>query len=242
MPNRFNIIAVKFVTPYLWQLIASCKIYLLLLRIIVPKIQSVQDIEAATRLVYSMSGLPIRPGQIRWEIKTMLRLLNQARPKYILEIGTGNGGTLFLFSRVPSASTIISIGLHKAQFGGDYSPWKKQLYESFALSNQRIIPLRVNSHDPATVQLVKTLLGNTLVDFLFLDGDHTYDGVKADFELYSPLVKEGGIIAFHDIMTHPTKTNCEVDKLWKELRENYRHAEIISRPGQDWAGIGIIYL
>src|SRR6266496_776319 len=220
MPSRFNKILVRYLTPYLWRVIARSRLYLLLLRLLVPRIQSIQDVEPATRLVYSMWGLPIRPGQIRFEIETMLRLLNQAGPKYILKIGTGNGGTLFLFSRVRGASTIISIGLHHAQFGGDYSLWKKKLYESFASSDQKIFPLRVDSHDLATVRLVKTLLGNTMIDFLFIDGDHTYDGVKADFELYSPLVRKGGMVAFHDIMTHPPETNCEVDKLWKELREN----------------------
>jgi len=192
--------------------------------------------------VYSIWGLPVRPGQIRFEIEHLLKLLNDTGPKYILEIGTGNGGTMFLFSRVRDASTIISIGQHHAQFGGDYSLWKKGLYESFASNNQRVVALRMDSHDPATVQLVKTLLGDIMVDFLFIDGDHTYDGVKADFELYSPLVRKGGIVAFHDIMIHPPETNCEVHKLWKELRENYRYVEIVNHPDQDWAGIGILYV
>ncbi len=34
------------------------------------------------------------------------------------------------------------------------------------------------------------------VDFLFIDGDHLYDGVKIDFELYKKLVRPGGLIAF----------------------------------------------
>jgi len=44
------------------------------------------------------------------------------------------------------------------------------------------------------------------LDFLFIDGDHTYEGVKRDFEMYSPLVRNGGIIAFHDIVKHPPET------------------------------------
>ena len=34
--------------------------------------------------------------------------------------------------------------------------------------------------------------------FLFIDADHTYEGCKADFEAWSPLIKSGGEIAFHD--------------------------------------------
>jgi predicted O-methyltransferase YrrM len=35
-------------------------------------------------------------------------------------------------------------------------------------------------------------------DFLFIDADHSYEGCKADFEAWSPLVRSGGEIAFHD--------------------------------------------
>jgi cephalosporin hydroxylase len=36
------------------------------------------------------------------------------------------------------------------------------------------------------------------VDFLWIDGDHTYEGCKADYENYSPLVVPGGLIGIHD--------------------------------------------
>lgn len=36
------------------------------------------------------------------------------------------------------------------------------------------------------------------IDFLFIDGDHTYEGVKKDFELYSKLLTENGVIVIHD--------------------------------------------
>ncbi len=35
-------------------------------------------------------------------------------------------------------------------------------------------------------------------DFIFIDGDHTYDAVKQDFDQWFPLLSQGGIIAFHD--------------------------------------------
>jgi hypothetical protein len=36
------------------------------------------------------------------------------------------------------------------------------------------------------------------IDFLFIDGDHSYEGVKKDFELYSKLLTDKGIIVIHD--------------------------------------------
>lgn len=36
------------------------------------------------------------------------------------------------------------------------------------------------------------------IDYLHIDGDHSYDGVKKDFELYSQIISENGIITIHD--------------------------------------------
>jgi hypothetical protein len=36
------------------------------------------------------------------------------------------------------------------------------------------------------------------IDFLFIDGDHSYEGVKKDFELYSKLLSNNGVIILHD--------------------------------------------
>ncbi len=36
------------------------------------------------------------------------------------------------------------------------------------------------------------------IDFLFIDGDHSYEGVKKDFELYSTILSDNGIIVIHD--------------------------------------------
>ena len=36
------------------------------------------------------------------------------------------------------------------------------------------------------------------IDFVFIDGDHSYDACRADIEAWTPFVKPGGVIAFHD--------------------------------------------
>jgi predicted O-methyltransferase YrrM len=36
------------------------------------------------------------------------------------------------------------------------------------------------------------------IDFIFIDGDHSYEACKADIEAWTPFVKPGGVIAFHD--------------------------------------------
>lgn len=46
----------------------------------------------------------------------------------------------------------------------------------------------------------KKIEWNRGIDILFIDGDHTYEGVKADYEKYEPFVRSNGIIFLHDIL------------------------------------------
>ena len=129
----------------------------------------------------------IKPFQVKDELLELLKLLLKLKPKAICEIGTAWGGCLYLFCRIaPKNAMIISIDLPGGPFGGGYPIWKIPLYKSFAKDNQTIHLIRANSHNPKTLELVKRILGNRMIDFLFIDGDHTYKGVKRDFEMYSP--------------------------------------------------------
>jgi len=185
----------------------------------------------------------ISPIQINEEIAQLLNLLAELKPKTLLEIGTANGGTLFLFCQVAEPdATIISVDLPGGPFGGGYPEWRIPLYKSFTKEKQRLHLIRADSHDPKTLEIIKKILGDSKLDLLFIDGDHTYEGVKRDFEMYSPLVKKGGIIAFHDIVEHPPETGCEVSRFWNEIKHSYNYLEIVKSWNQKWAGIGVIYV
>ena len=45
---------------------------------------------------------------------------------------------------------------------------------------------------------VYNTFGNQNFEFIFIDGDHTYEAVKQDYNLYFPKIKTGGLIFFHD--------------------------------------------
>ncbi len=183
----------------------------------------------------------IKPSQVRKEFLELLIILNRIKPDSILEIGTESGGTLFLFSRIASENAhIISVDIPSGPFGGGYHRWKIPLYKSFALPHQKIHLIRKDSHDRATFEKVKAILGGKDIDILFIDGDHTYEGVKKDFEMYSPLVKKDGIIALHDIVPHLETPTCEVNRFWNALKIKYEHEEIVDNWNQNWAGIGLI--
>ncbi|HHE65658.1 MAG TPA: hypothetical protein ENL09_06510 [Bacteroidetes bacterium] len=104
-----------------------------------------------------LNGL-IRPWQIREEILELLKILSKRKPKVVLEIGTANGGTLFLFSRAASEdATLISVDLPGGKFGGGYPEWKIVLYKAFALPEQEIHLIRADSHNPETLEVVKEI-------------------------------------------------------------------------------------
>ncbi len=180
--------------------------------------------------------------QIKTEIFTLLKILQKRKPKRILEIGTAGGGSLILISKVSTKdSTIISVDLPGGIHGGGYPAWKKVLYKSCCLPTQNLHLIRANSHEISTFNIVKNLLNGYKLDFLLIDGDHTYKGVKRDFELYRTLIDDEGIIAFHDIVEHPAELNCDVFKFWREIKEDYKYQEIIDSKDQKWAGFGLLY-
>jgi predicted O-methyltransferase YrrM len=195
------------------------------------------SVDYITTRCYSL----IQSIQVRSEILNLLSVIRIQKPKTILEIGTAMGGTLFLLARnAPAGCQIISVDLPNGPFGGGYPEWKILLYESFALPNQTMLLLRYDSHSKITHRMVEVATPHG-IDFLFIDGDHTYEGVKKDFEMYSPLVNPGGIIAFHDITKHPKETGCDVHRFWNEVKQKYQHEEFIENPNQIGYGIGVLY-
>jgi len=184
--------------------------------------------------------ISLKPLQVKSEIAELCRIVQEANPKTIVEIGSASGGTLFLFTHVTCPERIISVDLPSGTFGGGYPFWKIPLFKSLAKKN--VIELvRADSHRVETLSKIRILLKDKEVDFLFIDGDHTYQGVKQDFQMYSPLVRKGGIVAFHDITKHDPTSDCEVNKFWSEIKPKFKHLEIIENQNQKWAGIGVLY-
>ena len=186
-------------------------------------------------------------SQKKTEIIKLAEIVKDLHPRVIVEIGTRKGGTLFMWSRISRAHKIISIDLPMGSFGEGYPIQKQKLYKYFTLDKSTEMHLiQYDSHSEITINKVKKILQSKKIDFLFIDGDHSYEGVKIDFELYSPFVKTGGIIAFHDIVTNSTShyeaDSIEVPRFWNEIKTKYRYEEIIENVNQRSMGIGIIFV
>jgi predicted O-methyltransferase YrrM len=179
------------------------------------------------------------PIQIESEIIEALEEIHKLRPKYIIEVGTAGGGSLLLWSRVADPeATIVTIDLPGGEFGGGSSYLRVPLFRKLPLPTQKLHIIRGNSQIQETADLTKSYLGNP-ADFLFIDADHTPSGVRNDYRLYSPLVRKGGIIGFHDIAI--TRPEYGVRALWGELKEQHQTTrDFLGKPLA--YGIGLLWV
>jgi cephalosporin hydroxylase len=173
------------------------------------------------------------------EFAGLVRLVRAQRPRVVLEIGTFKGGTLWAWCRLAAKdATIISVDLPGGEFGGGYADPER--LEAFAREGQTLHLIRADSHDPETLAQVERLLDGRPIDFAFIDGDHTYEGVAQDYEMFGRLAST---VAFHDVLPHGDPA-CQVDQLWRELRERHQTVEFCdiadTRWDGVWGGIGVI--
>lgn len=176
--------------------------------------------------------------QERDEIVQLAKFVYELQPQVIVEIGTKFGGTFMIWNEV-STGLKISIDLVEGIHGGvsrnETDLRNLKFKEKYGDS---CIFIEGNSHDQSTYDLLVEHLNGKTIDFLFIDGDHTYEGVKRDYEMYSELVSDNGYIGFHDIndtLRHRER-NVYVGKLWNELHGD----KIEFNVNSDWAGIGVI--
>jgi len=167
-----------------------------------------------------------KPG----ELTRLLEVLAGAQPEVIVEIGSDAGGTLWAWSQLPGPPRVIGVDLP----GGPYSSGSR-------LDSHGATVIIGDSHLPATLELVRQQLDGQEADVLFIDGDHTYAGAKADWLAYRQLVRPGGLVVLHDVAPHDNPS-VGVNYLWQEIACHYPTQEIISDPQDRWAGIGVLTL
>ena len=57
---------------------------------------------------------------------------------------------------------------------------------------------KINSRTPEFAELIKSK--HPSIDLAYIDGCHSYDGIKNDFDVIYPLLSESGVIVFHDTL------------------------------------------
>jgi len=174
------------------------------------------------------------PLHRREELHQLVNLVEWFKPRVILELGVCRGGTWGFWNEIlPYDGYLFGIDrLDVVQWD-----WKASIRNTFYIQG--------DLDDELTLKRIRGLVSfeGVYIDFLYIDSDHYYEGAKKHFELYSPLVRDGGIIAFHDIRDNKG-SGYGVGRFFNELKELYGWLEILV-PGEDRGpgadGIGVIF-
>src|SRR4029077_638843 len=119
--------------------------------------------------------------------------------KSVMETGTFRGASaLHMASGAPEVRVLTV----------DTDPGAKKIVDALARNNIECIV----SKSVDIVDFVKKKYGP--LDVLFLDSDHTYETVSAEWKTYRPLLKVGGAAFFDDIHMNPG-----MDQFWNEIQD-----------------------
>jgi cephalosporin hydroxylase len=168
------------------------------------------------------------PAQNHQEVNDLLVELEKFEISSVLEIGVHMGGSIRLWKRVLSPAILIGID--------------EAIHPDFA-KIKGVHKIEGLSQDKQTFSQVRKILGKTKLDFLFIDGSHKLKDVASDFYMYKKLVRRGGVVVLHDVITREYDS-CEVYKFWDQLSDGgeYRLKTIDYKELPGATGCGIVYL
>ena len=174
-----------------------------------------------------------------WELVPIAHLMiDIIKPKVVVELGSHYGVSFFSFCEAAehySPETYIYgvdswIGDEQAGlYGNEVYEQVREHREQY--HKQRSNLLRCMFNDACSK------FDDKSIDLLHIDGLHTYEAVKNDYESWKPKLKENGTILFHD--WNEKGNGFGVWKLWEEIKQDKRFRCIEIKYGH---GLGIATL
>jgi predicted O-methyltransferase YrrM len=126
-----------------------------------------------------------------------------------LEIGTHYGHSISNMLQSKYKSKYMGIDIFE-RWGDSKITNMEQLtndnVKKFNINNYECKLVKANSQTKSTIDLVKEYFPEG-IDLLFIDGDHSYNGIINDFNNYFPLVNTGGYIVFDDYLPYTLNNN-----------------------------------
>jgi len=149
-------------------------------------------------------------GQNADELWEVVSRLQGIRASKMIEIGVSRGGSMKIWDNtlVPGG-TIVGIDNENR-----ITSTKQPIFWDFSTGKTTIHYIVGASDIPDVIAGVMEIIGTGEADFLWIDGEHSYEGCKADFNNYRQFVRPGGLIGIHDYSSIK-----EVKKFVDELPE-----------------------
>jgi predicted O-methyltransferase YrrM len=159
-------------------------------------------------------------------------------PENIVELGSHYGCSLFCFAQVVKdkklPTKIYGIdtwqGDEQAGFYGEEIIRRVKNIQKQQFAGQKITLIREFFRDALPRFTDKS------IELIHIDGLHTYEAVKDDFETWLPKLGEEGVILFHDIAGEAKKKRYGSVRHWAELKKQYPSLEMT----HNW-GLGILF-
>jgi glycosyltransferase involved in cell wall biosynthesis len=164
-------------------------------------------------------------------------LIDALKPGIVVELGTREGDSYCVFCQA-----VQELKLNTRCFA--VSTWKGDEQAGF-FGSEVLDDLRAH-HDPlygSFSQLLQSAFidalpyfGDGTVDLLHIDGFHTYEAAKRDFESWLPKMSRRGVVLLHN--TNVRERNFGVWRFWAEIRREYSHFEFLHGRGLGVIGVG----
>lgn len=148
-------------------------------------------------------------------------LVQVCRPGLLVELGTHSGTSFFAFCetvrREKLGTKCVAVDTWKGDpHAGEYGP---EVFDAvLRLADQRYKGIAILV--PKTFDEALVHIADGSVDVLHIDGLHTYEAVRHDFESWLPKLSDSAVVLFHD--TAVEERGFGVYKYFAELREQYR--------------------
>jgi len=171
------------------------------------------------RLSREVNTFP-RHDHLLYDLRTFLG----PDPKVYCEIGVWQGGSSCLLFRHPYETKVV--GIDTFSFPGHYEALVRNVRRNNIYGRECFYYRRNSQSDALAAELKKK---GHAVDLLFIDGDHSREGVLRDFELHLPFVREGGFIVFDDY-NDPSSPGVKpaVDEIAEKITSGvYPHLEVL---------------